>query len=160
MRGLDELPPPRALTALNDPAILRGAGVLTGLEALSVGLNWILAPVADLDLEPENPIVQTRAFGSDPARVADLVAGWVAGCQASGALACVKHFPGHGGVVADSHHELPVDSRPLEVLRAVVDELKRRFHITHTTVQVEVEGCEGNDMYCIAERSHHHTHVH
>jgi cobalt-zinc-cadmium efflux system protein len=60
------------------------------------------------------------------------------------------------GVVACSCHIIVAEQSVREgqqVLRAVVDELKRRFHITHTTVQVEVEGCEDNDMYCIAERS-------
>jgi len=60
------------------------------------------------------------------------------------------------GVVACSCHIMVAEQSVREgqqVLRAVVDELKRRFHITHTTVQVEVEGCEDNDMYCIAERS-------
>jgi cobalt-zinc-cadmium efflux system protein len=67
------------------------------------------------------------------------------------------------GVVACSCHIIVAEQSVREgqqVLRAVVDELKRCFHITHTTVQVEVEGCEGNDMYCVAERAHHHTHVH
>lgn len=67
------------------------------------------------------------------------------------------------GVVACSCHIIVAEQSVREgqqVLRAVVDELKRRFHITHTTVQVEVEGCEGNDMYCVAERWQHHTHVH
>ena len=51
VRGLDELPPPRALASLGEPAVIRGAGVLTAVEALSVGINWVLAPVADLDVE-------------------------------------------------------------------------------------------------------------
>ncbi|HEV8599817.1 MAG TPA: glycoside hydrolase family 3 N-terminal domain-containing protein [Gemmatimonadales bacterium] len=115
--GLDELPPPRALASLNDPAVLRGAGVLTALEALSVGINWILAPVADLDIEAENPIVQTRAFGADPAQVAAAAAAWIVGCEAAGALACAKHFPGHGRTRSDSHEEVPVVTADAELLR-------------------------------------------
>lgn len=107
IRGLSELPPPLALAALEEPAVLRGAGLLTAVEALDVGINWVLAPVADLDIEPENPIVQSRAFGADPVRVADAVAAWVAGCEGGGALACAKHFPGHGRTRADSHDTLP-----------------------------------------------------
>ncbi len=114
--GLDELPPPRALASLNDPAVLRGAGVLTALEALSVGINWILAPVADLDIEAENPIVQTRAFGTDPAQVAAAVAAWIVGCEAAGALACAKHFPGHGRTRRDSHEEVPIVTAEAELL--------------------------------------------
>jgi len=116
VRGLSELPPPRALASLHDPAVLRGAGILTAVEALSVGINWVLAPVADLDLEPENPIVQTRAFGEDPETVAAAVAAWVVGCEAAGALACAKHFPGHGRTRTDSHMTLPVVETSREVL--------------------------------------------
>ena len=115
--GLDELPPPRALASLGDSAVLRGAGLLTALEALSVGINWILAPVADLDLEPENPIVQTRAFGADPGEVAAATAAWIVGCEAAGALACAKHFPGHGRTRTDSHDQVPVVDADAELLR-------------------------------------------
>ena len=116
IEGLDELPPPRALASLHDGAVLRGAGVLTAVEALSVGVNWVLAPVADLDLEAENPIVQTRAFGDDPDEVATAVAGWIVGCEAGGALACAKHFPGHGRTRRDSHDEIPVVDASAELL--------------------------------------------
>lgn len=120
--GLTELPPPRALAALDDPSAIRAAGALTGSEARSVGVNWVFAPVADLDLEPRNPIVQTRSFGSDATRVAGAVAEWVAGCQGAGALAAVKHYPGHGRTVLDSHAELPEVSVSARVL-ADTDEL-------------------------------------
>ncbi|NIS37223.1 MAG: glycoside hydrolase family 3 protein, partial [Actinobacteria bacterium] len=68
---------------------------------------WLLAPVADLDVEPANPIVGTRSFGGDPAAVAERVSAWVTAAQATGALACAKHFPGHGRTTVDSHVELP-----------------------------------------------------
>jgi beta-glucosidase len=116
--GLSELPPPRALASLHDPAVLRGAGILTAVEALSVGINWALAPVADLDVEPDNPIVQTRAFGDEPEAVAAAVTAWIVGCQAAGAMACAKHFPGHGRTRTDSHMGLPVVDAPAELLEA------------------------------------------
>jgi beta-glucosidase-like glycosyl hydrolase len=114
--GLDELPPPLALASLGDPAMLRGAGVLTAMEALTVGINWVLAPVADLDLEPANPIVQTRAFGADPVQVSADVVAWIVGCEAAGALACAKHFPGHGRTLTDSHDRVPVVEASAELL--------------------------------------------
>jgi beta-glucosidase len=117
VRGLAELPTPLALAALDDLAVVRGAGALTAAQALSVGINWVFAPVADLDLEPDNPIVQTRAFGDDPARVATLVAEWIIGCEAMGALSCAKHWPGHGRTRTDSHDVLPVVDAPAELLR-------------------------------------------
>lgn len=121
--GLQELPPPRALGALSDLDAIRRAGEATARDALGVGINWIFAPVADLDTEPDNPIVQTRAFGDDPAWVGACVAAWVEGCQAAGALACVKHFPGHGRTVTDSHAGLPLVS----ATRADLEEDLRPF---------------------------------
>lgn len=107
MRGLTPLPPLGALAALGEPAVARAA-TITAAEALSCGINWVLAPVCDLDLEPANPIVQTRSFGADAFDVADLAARWIAACQQAGALACAKHFPGHGRTTIDSHAGLPV----------------------------------------------------
>jgi beta-glucosidase len=68
--------------------------------------------VADLDLLPENPIVQTSAFGADPNEVATYVRQWIEGCQTAGALACAKHYPGHGRTSVDSHVALPVVDAP------------------------------------------------
>jgi beta-glucosidase-like glycosyl hydrolase len=114
--GLTEFPPPGALASLEDPGAIRAAASTTAAEALSLGINWVLAPDADLDVEPANPIVQSRSFGADPARVADAVAAWVEACQAAGALACVKHFPGHGRTTRDSHDHLPTVDADLATL--------------------------------------------
>lgn len=114
--GLTELPPPAVLGALDDLAATEHAGAVTAAGARSVGINWAFAPVADLDLEPDNPIVQTRSFGADPARVGAHVAAWVRGCEGGGALASVKHYPGHGRTTTDSHEALPAVEAPLEVL--------------------------------------------
>ncbi len=108
VEGLTELPPPAALASLGKREVCRWAGALTAAEARSVGINWVFAPVGDLDLAAENPIVQTRSFGQDPERVATCVREWVDGCQGVGALACVKHYPGHGRTLSDSHDTLPV----------------------------------------------------
>jgi beta-glucosidase-like glycosyl hydrolase len=116
--GLTEFPPPMALASLNDPAVVRWAAAVTAQEARAVGINWIFAPVADLDVLPENPIVQTRAFGSDPNSVATCVRQWVEGCQEAGALACAKHYPGHGRTKVDSHITLPIVEAPASALRA------------------------------------------
>jgi len=107
VRGLTPLPPVMALARLGEDAV-REAARLTALEARDVGINWALAPVVDLDVEPANPIVATRAFGAEPARVASLAAAWIEACQKEGVLACAKHFPGHGRTRTDSHAELPI----------------------------------------------------
>jgi beta-glucosidase len=105
--GATPLPPLAAIGYLDDLAITRSAGELTGREARALGVNWIYAPDADLDLETENPIVGTRSFGSEPATVAKHVGAWIDGCHAAGTLATAKHFPGHGRTTRDSHTEQP-----------------------------------------------------
>jgi beta-glucosidase-like glycosyl hydrolase len=115
--GLTELPPPGALAALGDLDTVRWAGAVTGSEARSIGINWVFAPVADLDLLPENPIVQSRAFGADPALAAQCVGAWVQGCGSVHALSCLKHWPGHGRTATDSHAGLPVVEESLDELR-------------------------------------------
>ncbi|MBK5188741.1 MAG: hypothetical protein JJD97_10900, partial [Gemmatimonadaceae bacterium] len=81
---------------------------LTAREARTLGLNWDLAPVCDLDIVAENPIVGTRSLGGDSRRVAMLAQAWIQACQAEGVLACAKHFPGHGRTRTDSHAGVPV----------------------------------------------------
>ncbi|MFI5245278.1 MAG: glycoside hydrolase family 3 N-terminal domain-containing protein [Gemmatimonadales bacterium] len=106
--GCIGLPPLGALGALNDPDSARRSARITARELKHLGLNWALAPVCDLDLDPGSPIVGTRAAGSDPSRIGALLEEWIDACQAEGVLACAKHFPGHGRAVEDSHRALPV----------------------------------------------------
>lgn len=116
--GATALPPLAAFGWLDDLEVTRRAAELTAREARAIGVNWIYGPVADLANEPRNPIVGTRALGRDPARVGEHVAAWVAGCHEGGALACAKHFPGHGRTTTDSHAELP----RVDAMRAALDE--------------------------------------
>lgn len=117
-RRLTEIPPPAALASLNDDDVIRWAGATTAREAGRIGLNWVFAPVADLDLEPRNPIVQTRSFGSNPDRVSRTIELWIEACQAEGVLACAKHYPGHGRTIGDSHNLLPSVDTSLPELQA------------------------------------------
>ena len=107
-RGLTELPPPAALGFLDDLDATYAAGMVTATEALAAGVCWAFAPVCDLDLEAQNPIVQTRSFGPDAERVGAHAARWIAGCQEHGVMACAKHYPGHGRATTDSHEGVPV----------------------------------------------------
>ena len=115
--GATGLPPLAALASLDDEDTIRRAAGLTAREARAIGINWIYAPVCDLDLVPENPIVGTRSLGAQPARVAALACAWIEACQAERVLACAKHFPGHGRTTGDSHMTLPVVEAPGTVLR-------------------------------------------
>ena len=73
-----------------------------------------LAPVADVNTNPDNPVIGVRSFGADPELVARHVAAFVEGTQRQGVAACAKHFPGHGDTAVDSHEDLPVVGGDLE----------------------------------------------
>ncbi|MBC7790480.1 MAG: hypothetical protein H7Z74_11080 [Anaerolineae bacterium] len=106
--GATGLPPLAAIASLGDVDAIRKAARLTAREARTLGVNWDYAPVCDLDIVPENPIIGTRSLGSDPRKVAALATEWISACQSEGVLACAKHFPGHGRTRTDSHAGLPV----------------------------------------------------
>jgi beta-glucosidase-like glycosyl hydrolase len=97
-----------ALGASRDPALARAAAQVTGAELRAVGINQNYAPVADVNVNPHNPVIGVRSFGSDPAQVSKMLGGAIAGYQAAGVAATAKHFPGHGDTDTDSHTGLPV----------------------------------------------------
>ncbi len=94
-------------------------GKITALEARAVGAPWIFAPDADVNSNPVNPIINTRSFGEDPARVSELVAAYVRGVEENGGLATAKHFPGHGDTSTDSHLDLPTVTSDRPHLEAI-----------------------------------------
>src|SRR5580692_4921520 len=101
-------PTAMALAAGGNPADAYTMGKVTALEARAVGVQWIYAPVSDVNNNPGNPIINTRSFGEDPHKVAEYVSQFVRGVEENGGLATAKHFPGHGDTAADSHIDLPV----------------------------------------------------
>ena len=107
---------PAALGAADDLELTRATGQAIGTELAAVGIDLDLGPVADVNTNPANPVIGTRSFGTDPARVAEHVAAWVDGLQAAGVAACAKHFPGHGDTAQDSHLELPTVDAPRATL--------------------------------------------
>ena len=113
------LPAAMAVAATGDPHDAFTMGKITALEARAAGLNWIFAPVCDVNSKPDNPIINTRSFGEDPSRVSELVAQFIRGAQENGAMATAKHFPGHGDVNSDSHIAVPVVSGDLAQLNRV-----------------------------------------
>ena len=112
------LPAPAALGFLGKPELTARCGRITARQARHVGINWVYAPVADLDVEPDNPIVQTRSFGDLPDHVGAQVGAWIRGAEAEGVATSVKHYPGHGRTRVDSHETLPTVDATLEVLTA------------------------------------------
>ncbi|CAM5730647.1 beta-N-acetylhexosaminidase OS=Streptomyces fumanus OX=67302 GN=GCM10018772_06240 PE=3 SV=1 [Streptomyces fumanus] len=86
----------------------RTLGRIAGAELRAMGIRQDYAPVADVNVNPANPVIGVRSFGADPRAVASLVAAEVTGYQGSGVAACAKHFPGHGDTAVDSHTGFPV----------------------------------------------------
>ncbi|MDP2872306.1 MAG: beta-N-acetylhexosaminidase [Bacillota bacterium] len=116
-RGLTAFPSAMALGAAGDPDQVYGLSSAVARELLSVGINLNLAPCADVNSDPRNPVIGTRSYGGDPFAVGRMVAAAVRGYQDGGVLACAKHFPGHGHTDLDSHLTLPVIDRGLDELR-------------------------------------------
>jgi beta-N-acetylhexosaminidase len=102
------LPWNMALGATGNPDFARLQGEVTAREARALGVQQIFAPVADVNNNAGNPVINVRSFGEDPAEVARFVAAFVEGAQSAGVIATAKHFPGHGDTATDSHRGLPV----------------------------------------------------
>ena len=96
-----------ALGWMDDEAATHAVATAIGQELAAVGVNLDLAPVADVNTNPDNPIIGTRSFGSDPELVARHVVAYVQGMAEAGVAGCLKHFPGHGDTAVDSHLALP-----------------------------------------------------
>ena len=123
------LPTNMAIGATGDTTLAYQAGLITGRESRAIGIHLAYAPVADVNNNAANPVINVRSFGEDPQSVSELVAAFTRGVQDGGALATVKHFPGHGDTETDSHNALPVvqlsharlDSVELRPFRAAIN---------------------------------------
>jgi beta-N-acetylhexosaminidase len=104
-----------ALGVVDDVDLTREVYAGIGRNLASVGIDLDFAPVADVNTNPDNPVIGVRSFGSDADLVARHVSAAVEGLQSAGVSACAKHFPGHGDTSADSHLELPVSRGDLDV---------------------------------------------
>lgn len=117
--GGTNLPGQMALGATGDSALAEAAGQLTGEELKALGLNINFAPVLDINSNPDNPIIGMRSFSSDADLVTRLGLATITGLRQSGVIAAVKHFPGHGDTMVDSHLGLPVLTHNRERLDSV-----------------------------------------
>ena len=106
--GATSFPRQMAMGAANDERLVREEARITGLEARALGVHVNFAPVADVNNNPRNPVINTRSYGEDPARVGALVGAFIDGAREGGMIATLKHFPGHGDTDVDSHLGLPV----------------------------------------------------
>jgi beta-N-acetylhexosaminidase len=117
--GATRFPRAMAIGAAGDEQLAFEAGRITALEGRAMGVHVNFAPVADVNNNARNPVINTRSFGEDPARVGALVAAYVRGLQQGGMLATIKHFPGHGDTDTDSHLGLPLIAQPRDRLDAL-----------------------------------------
>ena len=107
LSGATELGNQMLVGATGSQALAESMGKITAQEAKALGFHWVFAPVLDVNSNPQNPIINVRSFGEDPALVARLGAAFARGVRSEGLVACGKHFPGHGDVDSDSHLALP-----------------------------------------------------
>ncbi len=111
-----------AIAATGDPSLAERRAHATAEEARAIGIGQVYAPVADVNVNPDNPVINVRSFGEDPADVARYVVATVHGLQSGNVLATLKHFPGHGDTAQDSHRSLatvPGDRARLESVEFV-----------------------------------------
>ena len=113
------LPWNMAVAATDNPDYARRQGELTAREARALGVQQIYAPVADVNNNAANPVINVRSYGEDPVAVGRFVVAFVQGVQRNGVIATAKHFPGHGDTATDSHRGLPEIDVSRERLNAV-----------------------------------------
>ncbi|MFJ3199484.1 glycoside hydrolase family 3 protein [Streptomyces sp. NPDC086989] len=118
VRGGSSFPGNLALGAVDDTALTRDVARELGRRLAECGVNLNWAPSADVNSNPDNPVIGVRSFGADTHLAARHTAAYVEGLQAAGVAACTKHFPGHGDTNVDSHHALPRIDVDLDTLHA------------------------------------------
>lgn len=108
LRGTPVFPRNMVLGCIQDNKLIYEYGREMARQCAQLGVQVNFAPVADVNINPKNPVINTRSFGEDPVRVADKVVAYASGLESGGVLSVCKHFPGHGDTDVDSHKALPV----------------------------------------------------
>jgi beta-glucosidase len=134
--GATWFPPPMALSGVaqtNLPLAIELAekmGAVIAQESVAIGMNWILTPTVDVNNNPNNPVINVRAFGETPEVVSALTTAYIKGAQKFPVLTTAKHFPGHGDTAIDSHWDLPTIDHDLTRLHAVeLEPFKRAIDV-------------------------------
>ncbi|HTL89612.1 MAG TPA: glycoside hydrolase family 3 N-terminal domain-containing protein [Leptolyngbya sp.] len=123
--GATWFPPPMAIAEIANRDLSLACdyaehmGRITAAESLAIGLNWLLSPTVDVNNNPDNPVINVRAFGETPEIVSQLAQAFIKGAHPHPILTTAKHFPGHGDTSIDSHLELPVISHDRDRLAQV-----------------------------------------
>lgn len=108
LKDVEDFPYQMTLGAVQNDSLIYRMGAAIAWQCREIGVNLNLAPVADVNNNPMNPVINYRSFGEDPLKVADKATMYMKGLQDNGIMACAKHFPGHGDTNVDSHTGLPV----------------------------------------------------
>lgn len=117
--GTTLFPGALALGQTDSPDEVQDAAFFSGYDLNNLGINLILAPVLDVNNNPDNPVINTRSFGTEPERVSKIGIAYAKGLSQSGSTHCIKHFPGHGDTSVDSHYALPVIRKSEQELEEV-----------------------------------------
>ena len=141
LNGTTVFPHSMAFGAAGKPELAEGFGRVVALESRAIGVQWNLMPIADVNSNPVNPVINTRSFGEDPAQVGTLVSAYIRGARSSGLLTAAKHFPGHGDTATDSHLGVAAVNRTREQInqidlppfRAAVDAGTDAVMVAHVT---------------------------
>jgi beta-N-acetylhexosaminidase len=142
LRGATGFPNAMAIGASGQTKYAEDFGRITAEEARAIGVHWNFFPVADVNSNPDNPIINTRSFGEDPQQVADFVAPYIRGAHSAGMLVTAKHFPGHGDTATDSHlgtaqvtgNRARLDAVELPPFRKAIESGVDAIMIAHVTV--------------------------
>lgn len=142
LNGTTGFPNAMAIGATGNLKYAEEFGRITAEEARAIGVHWNFFPVADVNSNPDNPIINTRSFGGDPQQVGDFVAAYIKGAHSAGMLVTAKHFPGHGDTATDSHlgvaqvtgNRARLDSVELPPFRKAIGAGVDAIMVAHVTV--------------------------
>src|ERR1700731_3711896 len=119
LNGTTVFPHSMAFGAAGKPELVEQFGRIVAQESRAIGVQWNLMPIADVNSNPANPVINTRAFGEDPTQVSALVTAYIRGARSTGLLTAAKHFPGHGDTATDSHLGLAAVNRTREQINQI-----------------------------------------
>src|ERR1700753_1505332 len=119
LTSIEAFPQPMAFGATHNPTYVEQFAKIVAEESRALGIDWNFYPIADVQINPKNPIINTRSFGEDPQEVSAMVTAYIKGSHEGGMLTTLKHFPGHGDPDTDSHLQLSRVNAPLERLQTV-----------------------------------------
>jgi beta-N-acetylhexosaminidase len=114
LSAMEYFPHAMAFGATHNPEYAEKFGRVIAGESRAIGITWNFYPVADVQINPKNPVINTRSFGEDPAQVSAMVTAYIKGSHAGGMLTTLKHFPGHGDTDTDSHLALSRVNAPMD----------------------------------------------